>query len=62
MILQEIKDILLAVIGIFAAGFTINWAAKKVRKKDSNKIGSINQSGASYNGNINQSGRDNNVR
>ncbi|CEP81962.1 hypothetical protein QJR30_01650 [Paraclostridium sordellii] len=59
---QEIKDILLAVIGMFAAGFTINWAVKKVRKKDSNKIGSINQNGASYNGNVNQSGRDNNVR
>ena len=60
MIGQDIANIIIAVLSILAATSFIF----KFRKtnKDSNNKNNINQNGISFTGDINQSGRDNNVR
>lgn len=57
---QDIAKIIIAVLSILAATSFIF----KFRKsnKDSNNKNNINQNGISFTGDINQSGRDNNVR
>lgn len=57
---QDIAKIIIAVLSILASTSFIF----KFRKtnKDSNNKNNINQNGISFTGDINQSGRDNNVR
>ena len=57
---QDIAKIIIAVLSILVATSFIF----KFRKtnKDSNNKNNINQNGISFTGDINQSGRDNNVR
>lgn len=60
---MDIKEIILAIIGLFSAGAAFKFYKSHYlnKNKDSNKINSINQQ-ATSNGNVYQSGRDINVK
>lgn len=60
MTTQDITKIIIAILGVLAATSFVVRINKG--KKDSNNKNNITQNGISFNGDINQSGRDNNVK